>query len=89
MIRIIAEPGLLGQAAQQLEDLGLDRDVEGRRRLVGDHQLGLERERHGDHHALAHPAGELVREVVEARLRLRDADHLQQLDRPGAGLVRG
>ena len=32
------------------------------------------RHRHGDHRALAHAAGELVREVVEALPRHRDAD---------------
>jgi hypothetical protein len=37
---------------QKLEDLGLDGGVERRRRLVGDEQVGLARERHGDHHAL-------------------------------------
>ena len=89
VIRIIAVPVSVGQAAEELEDLRLDRDVERRRRLVGDHQLRLERERHGDHHALAHAARELVREVVEPRLGLRDADHLEELDGPGAGLVLG
>ena len=49
---------LLGQSAQDLQDLRLDRHVEGRRRLVGDHQPRLQRQRHRDHHALAHPAGE-------------------------------
>ena len=55
-------PGLGVRPAEELEDLGLDRDVEGRRRLVRDHELGLEGEGHRDHHALAHAAGELVRE---------------------------
>jgi hypothetical protein len=44
-----------------LQDLALHDDVEGGRRLVHDDQLGVERERDGDDHALAHPAGELVR----------------------------
>ena len=52
----------------QIEDLGLDRDVERRRRLVGDQQLRLVGERHRDHHALAHAAGELVR-IPLTRLR--------------------
>ena len=38
-------------------------------------------ERDGDHHALAHAAGELVRIGVEPLLRHRDADGFQQLDR--------
>ena len=54
------------QVRQQVQDLRLDGDVERRRRLVGDQQLRLAGERHRDHHALAHAAGELVRIVVEA-----------------------
>ncbi len=50
----------------QLQDLRLDGDVERRRRLVGDQELGLAGKRHGDHDALAHAAGELVRIVVHA-----------------------
>ena len=41
------------QLARQLEDLRLDGHVERRRRLVGDQQLGVERERHGDHRRAA------------------------------------
>ena len=63
----------------QLEHLRLDRDVERRRRLVGDQELGIAGERHGDHHALAHPAGELVRIGVDAARRVGDADELEQL----------
>ena len=49
------------QARDQLEDLRLDGDVERRRRLVGDQQLRVVDQRHRDHHALAHAAGQLVR----------------------------
>ena len=45
----------------QLEDLRLHGDVERGRRLVGDQQLRPAEQRHGDHHALAHAAGEFVR----------------------------
>ena len=51
-------PHLAFQVVDQLEDLGLDGHVEGRGRLVGDEQLGPGRRGHGDHHALAHAAGE-------------------------------
>ena len=54
------------QVLQQLEDLRLDGDVERRGRLVGDQQVGLVGERHGDHHALALAAGELMRVGVRA-----------------------
>ena len=55
-------PGLVAQVPHQVEDLRLDRDVEGGRRLVGDEQLGLAGERHRDHHPLGHPARHLVRD---------------------------
>src|SRR5256886_7863379 len=42
------------QPVEQLEDLGLDRDVEGRRGLVGDEQLRVAHERHGDHRSEEH-----------------------------------
>ena len=57
--------GLLLEARDQVQDLGLDRDVERRGGLVGDHERGLAGERHGDHRPLAHAARELVRVVVE------------------------
>ncbi len=73
------------QLAQQLEDLRLDGDVERRRRLVGDQQLGLAGERHGDHHPLAHAARELVRVVVAAPLAASGMPtELEQLDAPRA-----
>ena len=50
-----------------LEDLRLHGDVERRGRLVGDQHLGIVGDRHRDHHALAHAAGELVR-VLLARV---------------------
>ena len=68
-MRMIAAPRLLLQLAHQIEDLRLDGDVERGGRLVGDQELGIAGERHRDHHALAHAAGELVRIVVEALLR--------------------
>ena len=81
VIRISAASLVGDQLTQQVEDLRLDRDVERRRRLVGDQQLRLARERHRDHRALAHPARELVRVVLEPRARARDADAVEQLDR--------
>ena len=80
-MRMIAAPLSSRELAHQLEDLRLDGDVERGRRLVGDEELGIAGERHRDHDALAHAAGELVRVVVEARLRRRDADAAQHLDR--------
>jgi hypothetical protein len=72
--------GLLPQPAHEPEDLGLDRDVERRGGLVGDEEMWVERERHGDHHALAHAARELVGIFVESCLRGRDAHAAQHVD---------
>ena len=89
VMRISAMPVSSCRLGQQLEDLRLDRHVERRRRLVGDQELGLAGDGHGDHHPLAHAARELVREGVEALFRRRDADHVHQLDRarPAGGLA--
>ena len=73
-------PNFCLQLAQQLEDLRLDRDVERGRRLVGDDERGVHHERHRDHDALAHAAGELVRILVRALRGRRDADGLEHLD---------
>ena len=43
------------QVAQELEDLGLDSDVQRRGWLVGDQDLGVARQRYGYDDPLAHP----------------------------------
>ena len=60
---------VVAQFSQQVEDLRLHGDVERGGRLVGDQDFGLAGERHRDHHALAHAAGELVRIFVDAPVR--------------------
>jgi hypothetical protein len=72
------------QRLDQLDDLGLDGDVQRGGRLVGDEERRLAGERHGDHHALAHAAGQPVRIFVQARSRRRDAHALE--DAQGFGL---
>ena len=62
------EAELALQLGEELEHARLHRDVERRGRLVGDQQLGLERERAGEARALALAAGELVRVAVAERL---------------------
>ena len=54
-----AEPAL--QVGEQRQDLRLDGDVERGRRLVGDQDVRIVGERHGDHHALALAARQFVR----------------------------
>ncbi len=75
-------PQLALQLLEQLEDLRLNRHVERRRRLVGDQHGRLARQRHRDHHALAHAARHLMRILVDALRGRRNADALEHLDRP-------
>ena len=75
--------GLL-QPLQQRENLRLHGDVERRRRLVGDEQIGLVGERHGDHHALTLAARKLMRIGAKPRLRVGNADFAEKLDDPPA-----
>ncbi len=60
----VREPELLLQVLEQVQDLGLHRDVERRYRLVAEDELGVDGERAGNADALALPTGELVREAV-------------------------
>src|SRR6266513_2645980 len=69
-------------ALDERDDLRLHRHVERGGRLVGDQQDRLRGERQRDDHALAHAAGELVRVMVEARLRSRDTDFGEQRQGP-------
>ena len=73
----VGQAELVLEVLQQVDDLGLDRDVERGDRLVGDDELGPQRQRPGDADALALAAGELVR--VAARVLGREPDELQQL----------
>ncbi len=68
------------KAIQEVDDLGLDRDVERGGGLVGDQDARVAGECHGDHHPLAHSARELVGVVVEACLRVGDPDLAEQID---------
>ena len=61
VMKSTAKPSSRCRSRDLLQDLALHDDVERRRRLVHDHELRVERERHRDDHALAHAAGELVR----------------------------
>ena len=82
-----AEPRL--DVFQELQDLRLHRDVERGGRLVGDQQIGLVGERHGDHHALALAAGQLVRIAAEPPRRVGNADLVEQFEDAGARRLAG
>ena len=57
------------QLVEQPQDLRLDGDIERGGRLVGDQERRAAHQRHGDHHALAQAAGELVRILAEPFVR--------------------
>ena len=68
MLWVIMHDGeveLRPQFAEQVQELRLDDHVEGGGGLVGDDQVGPQRQGQGDHDPLAHAAGELVGVVVD------------------------
>ena len=77
--------GLLLKPPEQVQDLGLDGDVEGGGRLVRDQQVRVSRQGDGDHDPLLHAPRELVWELLRASLRVGNADLVQQLDHPATG----
>ncbi len=78
----------LPQLVDEVEDLGLDRDVQRGGRLVGDEQLGLADQGHGDHDALAQSPGEFEGVLVDPLGRLRHLHHPEHLEGPLLGLSR-
>ena len=74
-----AHAQLVAQAAQQVEDLRLQRHVERGGRLVGHQQLRLADQRHRDQHALAQAAREFVRVLRQPPLGRVDADALEHV----------
>ena len=63
-----------------VDDLHLERRIQGRGRLVRDQQRRLHHQCHRDGDALLHTAGQLVRVLVQARLRIGNTDSLQHPD---------
>ncbi len=70
---------LLAQVAQHVEDASLHGDVQRRRGLVGEDELGLARQGQRGHGALTHPARELMRVVGGSLRRVRNADPPEQI----------
>src|SRR5690349_20948535 len=76
----IRQPELALQILEQIDDLGLDRDIERRHRLVQDHDVRTERERACDRDALALSSGKLWWAAV--CLFSRKADRDEQFSDP-------
>ena len=64
----------------EFDDLRLHGDVESSGGFIGDQQIWLRDQRHRDHHALAHAAGEFMRITADALDGVLNADILQGLD---------
>ena len=75
-------PVLPLQFPDQMEDLRLCRHVQRRRRLVGNQQFRVQRQRHRDHRPLPLPAAELMRKRPHQTRRIRQVHAVQQLDDP-------
>ncbi len=69
--------------AQQMQDLRFQRHIKGGGHLVGDEQIWLGQQAHGDCNALAHAAGELKRIAVELARGVGNADAVQGIDSLG------
>ena len=68
------------EVLEQIDDLSLDRHVEGADRLIADDELRVEHKGPGDADALPLAATELVRVTIcEVRVQTHDAEHLADL----------
>ncbi len=73
------------EVLEQLQHFGLDRHVQGCGRFVGDDDVGIVGERHGDADALALAAGEFVGVGGRAVAGIGDADAVHQVGGAGQG----
>ena len=76
---------LAAEVLDQVDDAGLDGDVERGGRLVEDQQRRLRHQRHGDDDALLLAAGELVRVAAEDARGVGQAHRLDHARAPGRG----
>ena len=76
---------ILGESADEFEELGLDSDVDGGGGFVGKEDFGLAAEGHGDHDALPHATAHVVRVVVEPTSGVGYADFFEELTGAGVG----
>ena len=75
------------QGAQQVQDLGLDGHIQGRGGLIENQHIGLGQQRHGDHHALAHAAGQFMGILVEPARGIGDAHRVEHAQGRAARLA--
>ena len=80
VMRTRPAPVSLLEFVHQVEHLRLHGDVESRGGFVGKKHLRLAQHGGGDHHALAHAARKLVRELMEAAARFGNAHPLKPFD---------
>ena len=78
---------LAHQLVEDGQHLHLHGDVERRGRLVGDQEVGVGDQHHGDHHPLAHAAGDLVRIERVDPLGVADLHGLQHRERRAPGVA--
>ena len=77
------------QVSQELEDPGLDRDVEGGGGFVGKEKVGVGHEGHGNHGPLAHATGKFMREGTGPLLGVPDSHLLHHGEGSFLGLFPG
>ena len=73
---------------QQIQNLRLNGDVQGRGRLIGNEQFGFARQGHGNHHPLTHATRELMGIVIDPLCGLGNIDQPQHVTGLGHGLLR-
>ncbi len=69
---------LISEIAKEVENLGLDGDIEGGGGFIGDEKLGLAGEGHGDHGPLLHSTRKLVGIITRAEFGIADADEFEE-----------
>jgi molybdopterin converting factor small subunit len=77
------------EVGEQSKYLGLNGDIESGGGFVGDEELWVVHDRHGDHDALAHAPGELMRIVAGATAGIWDGDVVHRVHGPLPRLLRG
>ena len=70
------------QVLEQGQNLCLNGDIQRRGRLVGNQQVRIVGQGHGDHHPLALTAGQFMRQSIQAPRRIGQTDQLQQFQNP-------